>query len=236
MPSPEDRLKILDRVEKGEITPEEAARLLTEDEAKSSKVDRPMDVLGQLERGEISADEAARRLSKNSSASLRSQKKESLPPVVEVTDKDRSSPARTWGWWLIPVTIGALLTVLAALWMGADARDGGLGLGFFCAWFPLSLGILFILLGWLSRRGPWAHLRVDSRKRSGRVNFKLDLPVPVGVATTTLRTVGRHTPGLDEEDVDKLVQAMQEAGTKGEPISIRANDEDDDDVVAITIS
>lgn len=243
MPSPAERMTILDRLEKGEINPEEATRLLAAEEnsAAQSKPadDSPMAVLEQLERGEINADEAAKRLGQGAAPvreddGLGQARKQAK---VDVVDSDRFSPARTWGWWVIPISIGALLTLLAGLWMSADARNG-IGLGFFCAWVPLSIGVLLILFGWLSQRGPWAHLRIDSRKRTkpGRVNYFMDLPVPIGVATTVLRSVGKRVPGLEQEDVDKLLKAMQDIGSKGEPIHIRANEDDDDDAVDITIS
>ncbi|MEX2162369.1 MAG: hypothetical protein WD751_10715 [Anaerolineales bacterium] len=234
MPSPSERMAILNRLEKGEISPAEAERLLSTDET-STKAEKPMDVLELLERGEISADEAARRLSTKAATEELPREREAQPPKVEVIP-NHFSTSRTWAWWLIPITAGTLITLLAGLWMAADARDGGLGLGFFCAWFPLAIGILLIVFGWLSQRGPWAHLKVDSRRRGGKVNVNVDLPVPLGVATTALRSVGRHIPGMEQEDVDKLLQAIKESGKKGENIHIQANDEDDNEIVDITIS
>jgi hypothetical protein len=235
MPSSSERLAILDQLEKGELTPEEAARLLSADQP-DKLVEQPMGVLEQLERGEIDSDEAARRLANQTQQ--QSKGEEQVPPraKVEVVDADRYSPSRTWGWWVIPITSGALLAVLSGLWMSADARDGSLGFAFLCAWFPMALGILAILFGFYARRGPWASLRVDSRKRTGdrKVNFFMDLPIPIGVAGTVVRTVGRRVPGLDPEDVDKLINAVKDSGNKGEPIHIKADD--DDDAVDITIS
>ena len=63
MPSPAERMQILERLEKGEISPDEAARLLSQEEdpapQKAAELENPMGVLDQLERGEIDTDEAA---------------------------------------------------------------------------------------------------------------------------------------------------------------------------------
>lgn len=233
MPSSSERMAILDRLEKGELTPEEAARLLSNEPEKPGE--RPMGVLEQLERGEIDSDEAARRIGEQANP-VDEEEQAPSRAKVEVVSEDRFSPARTWGWWVIPISAGALLAVLSGLWMSADVRDGNLGFAFLCAWFPMALGILAILFGFYARRGPWASLRVDSRKRTGdrKVNFFMDLPIPIGIAGTVVRTVGRRVPGLDPKDVDKLIDAVKDSGKKGEPIHIKADD--DDDAVDITIS
>lgn len=252
MPSPSDRMAILDRLEKGEITPEEAARLLSEKEFEIRTKDSSesaMDILGKLERGEISADEAALRLQQGS----KEGPPESLDRDVEPTTfqpstfqsetsqpfevrQDRFEPSRTWGWWFIPIAIGTLFTLLAGLWMSLDARDGSYGLGFFCAWLPLAIGILFILLGVAARRGPWANLWINKRRRGGKTDVILNVPVPVGMAGTVLRTAGRHIPGLDEQDAEKLIQALKDSQRKGEHIQIHTQeDNDDEDIVDISI-
>ncbi len=239
MPSRSARLEILNRLEKGEITPEEAARLLSVPEDGSPAVPQtPMGVLGQVERGEITADEAAHRLSARADINAKRQKP---APKVEVipgkpTAAQRNFAQRTWGWWLVLVAAGAVFAVLGGLWMNLDLRDGSLGLGFFCAWLPLSLGVLLLALGWLVRRGPWANVNFKSQRAGGRVRFDFDLPVSIGVAGSALHFVGDRVPSLDREDVDRLLQALENAGKTGEPIEIRTNSDDGEDSVDITIS
>jgi hypothetical protein len=240
MTTPSERMAILDRLERGEITPEEAAKLLSEDtpgQPKPSQPETAMGVLEQLERGEISTEEAARRLAAKpepSPAPSGKTRGRSGEKVREVEVYTSTNPQRARAWWLVPLLFGTLFTVLAAFWMRADASNG-IGLGFVCAWFPLGIGLMLILLAVIARNGPWARMQVNSRKASGRVNFAMDMPVPVGVATTALKTAGRYVPGIDETDVEKMTQAFVEIQRTGNPIHIRANDEDDDDVVDITI-
>ncbi len=250
MPSPSERMSILDRLEKGEITPEEAARLLSAQQAESVKAvdssESAMDVLGKLERGEISADEAALRLQQGRTAEKADRQDgydtgepATFQPITSETfevREERFEPTRAWGWWFVPIAFGALLTLLAGLWMSADVRDGSFGLGFFCAWLPLAIGVAFIFLGVAARRGPWANLWINRRRRGGDTDVILNVPVPVGMAGTVLRTAGKHIPGLEEQDVDKLLNALAESRRKGEHIQIHTHeDNDDEDIVDITI-
>ncbi len=236
MPSPSERLEILDRLEKGEITTEDAARLLSEDsQAATPASETPMGVLEQLERGEIDPEQAAVRIS----SQTKSRQEESEEPVQKVKvihTKRTFDPSRTWGWVAIPIALGTIFAVLAGLWMAADVRDGSLGFGFLCAWFPLAIGVLLILLGWFARRGPWADVKVKSHKANGHVKFFMDAPVPVGMAGRALRFVGDRVPGLAQEDVDKLMDALQQAGQRGQPINIQANSDDGEDIIDISIS
>lgn len=244
MPTPEERMEILDRLERGEITPEQAAQMLSQEtpgEPTPPEPETAMGVLEQLERGEIDTEEAARRLSSKAAEAQRQQphkRRESAShakPRVEVfTAGETARPKNKREWWLVPMLFGVLFTLLAALWMRADAANG-IGIGFVCAWLPLGIGLILILLAVISRNGPWARMQVNSRKASGRVNFVMDMPVPVGVATTALKTAGRYVPGIDETDVEKMTEAFVEIQRTGNPIHIQANDEDDDDVVDITI-
>ncbi|MEX1143379.1 MAG: hypothetical protein WEC16_00940 [Anaerolineales bacterium] len=234
MPNRSERLEILNRLEKGEINPEEAARLLSTVEGGSPPPPQtPMGVLEQLERGQITPEEAARRLSSRVGAKEKSGRNS---PNVEVIHKKATKPQRSSNWWLIPVGLGTVFALLAGLWMRADLLDGRFGLAFLCAWVPMAIGVGLLLLGWFARRGPWANVNIRSHRAGGRVRFDLDLPVPIGVAGSALHFVGDRVPALGTESVDRLLQALEQAGKDGEPIEIHANSDDEEDSVDITIS
>lgn len=233
MPSRSERLEILSRVENGELSPEEAARLLSVNEASSPALPQtPMGVLEQLERGEITPEEAALRLATPPEPKEKQEKKASK---VEVIQGKPSAEKRASNWSLIPIAIGVLFAVLAVWWMSVDLRDG-LGIGFLCAWFPLATGVGLVLLGWFARRRPWANVNFKSHRANGRVKFDVDMPVPIGVAGKALHFVGDRVPSLGSESIDRLLDALEQAGKDGDPIQIRANIEDGDDSVDITIS
>jgi len=162
MPSPAERMQILERLEKGEISPDEAARLLSQEEdpapQKAAELENPMGVLDQLERGEIDTDEAARRLQQSHG----DQEEHEQTFKVYVPDHRRVSPRTRWQ---LPIVAGALITALSGLWMSNSLASGQVGLAFFCAWVPLALGVLLIVIGWALRNG--------SRLLVRRMNGKL---------------------------------------------------------------
>lgn len=236
MTSHSERMEILDRLERGEITPAEAAELLSKEQPGGGKPPQPetaMGVLEQLERGEINTEQAAERISA-SMGSRQDQRASVQPQRVEVMDKKHVVvPGYSWVWWVVPLAVGIVFTLLAGFWMQADASDGGLGFGFLCAWVPMLLGVGLIILAWVSQRGPWAQIRVHTHNR--KVDVDVDTQVPIGVATTALKTLGRRIPGIDKADVERLTRAFEEIRRTGTPIHIQANDDDEENAVDITI-
>jgi hypothetical protein len=231
--TPSERLLILERLEKGEITPDEAARQLA---GASATPSTPLDILGQVERGEINADEAASRL-ESAKARVHSESAAGSSVKTEFVDKRSFDAARTWGWWLLPIAGGLVLTLLAAMWMSSSfANNGALSFGFLCAWFPLAIGLLLVVVGWAMRNGHWLHLQVSSNKPGRRMKLDLDMPLPTQLATGLMEGFGVHIPGIDKDSVDKIVTALHEGKNSGHPLHIQANDEEDDDIVDIVIS
>jgi hypothetical protein len=239
--SPSERLIILERLEKGEINADEAAKLLSGDALAALYATRnPMEILDMVDRGDINAEEAAKRIE-----SLRAAPEpvvQRVPPQeraasVTVFDpvggKERFSTGRVWGWWAIPLGIGVLLTILSGMWMNNSMADGNPGLAFFCAWLPLTIGILLMVIGWASRQGPWVHVNVKSRSHSDRSRVRVDVPVPIGIVNPFFKLFGDHIPGLDRDILDKIMAALEQGRRDGAPFHVRA--QDGDDVVDITI-
>lgn len=234
MPSPSERLEILNRLERGELSIEQAAELLTGAQTSRKAAASPMDVLEQLERGEINPEEAAQQL--GAAGASQDAKEESHTSRVEVIDPK----VRRSRWWAVAIAAGSLLAVLAATWMRSDLQDGSLGLAFICAWAPLLMGILLIVLGWASRQSPWASVRIRSRRAVGHAegNFNLDLPLPVKLTSQVLRFFGgrMNISGVDLEDIEGLLGAFEQAKENGQPIIIQTHSDDDDETVDIQIS
>jgi hypothetical protein len=128
MPSRSERLEILSRVENGELSPVDAARLLSvSDTSSPTPPQTPMGVLEQLEGGEITPEEAARRLAAPPEPT---EKQTTNAQKVEVIQGKPAAEKRASSWWLILIGLGALFAVFAAWWMSVDLRDG-LGIGFY---------------------------------------------------------------------------------------------------------
>ncbi|MEX1071534.1 MAG: hypothetical protein WEC37_02815 [Anaerolineales bacterium] len=244
MLSPSERLAILDRLEKGEINPEEAARLLSAkgqapEHPAHGDTDSPMGVLGRLERGEINADEAARRLEQvkrprqNSKANHTNH---SANVRVRNITNETFSPARTWGWWMIPIAVGAVITALSGWWMSRDTSDGRLGFWFFFAFLPLLFGVGLIILGWVVRRSHWVHLQAKSEKRGRKFNVNLNLPIPFELATGLMEGFGIRIRGFDADTVEQIKSALQKVRAEGQPVHIQTTSDDGEDDVDIYIS
>lgn len=234
MPNAQERLQILDRLERGEITTQAAADLLAGLQPTPAPADSPMTVLGQLERGEISPEEAAQRLQAPPPAE---QVSASAEPV-EVIDPAPQQAHKTPIWWVFGIGTGVLLAVSAGLWMRNDLLDGRLGLGFACAWLPMALGLLLIVLGAAARNSPWASIRIRSKKHGAHSQraIDLDVPLPVGLASQAIRFASHRVAGLDLHDAEDLLKVIEDAKTRGKPIVIQAHDDDDNESVDIRIS
>jgi hypothetical protein len=174
MPDAAERMNILGRLERGEITPQEAERLL------SGETPAPltrMGILEQVERGELSADQAAERLAQPPAHSRRGEQATREPAAEEVT----FTPAEdTSGIWRFFLGAGLAVTLLSAIWMAYVLQRSGMNLWFYCAGLPLAFGIAIMALAWAARNSTWLQMQVRSSKSSGQRVF-FTLPLPVGL-------------------------------------------------------
>ena len=159
-----EQMRILKMIEDGEITPDEGAELLQNlGSADAPQPDQNLsdDLLDRLDRGEINADEALgilRASTQNATAE---------PEAILEDEQPEDSPSisdhelgRWQQWWMIPMYVGVGIVALSTLWMNSAYQNSGYGFWFFCSWFPLLIGVLFMSLSWRSRTGPWIHVRV----------------------------------------------------------------------------
>ncbi|MCW5873472.1 MAG: hypothetical protein KIS88_02375 [Anaerolineales bacterium] len=173
MPNAKQRMEILLRLERGEITPAEAEQLL------SGMVDLPpapktrMGILEQVERGQLNADEAARLLlQQRAMAGTGAAQAEHAEEEISF---DEVPPKRAWKVFL---GIGVVFTILSALWMNSILQRSGMNFWFYCTWLPFALGVLITALAWMARSSTWVQMHVHSNKGHGG-NLYLTLPLPV---------------------------------------------------------
>lgn len=231
MTSPAERLTILDRLEKGEINPEEAARLLsatgqTQEHETHGETDSPMGVLGRLERGEISADEAARRLEVAKRPAQRNHTKKGASKVSVRNIANEANKSSRTSWWLPPLIVGVVMTTLSAVWLRADASDGILGFWFYFALLPLFAGIALIATGALLRRSHWVRVRVKGQDHGHDVNVNTQLPIPFDLASGLMEKLGLNIRGFDAGTVEQIKAALKKASEDGQPLHIQANGDD----------
>ena len=172
MPTSKERMRILESLEKGEISPEEAARLLAE--GKELPPEKPLKILERLEQGEISADEAAQRLGAG-------KQERPIDTPVEVWDNESVviEPAENAGdAWKFLLGLGVAVVILSGAWMAYLLSRSGMNFWFYCAWLPLALGVALTAFGWFTRNSTWMQLNVRAKKSDDRrIYFSLPLPV-----------------------------------------------------------
>ena len=254
------RLAVLERLERGEITAAQAMALL------EALPDRPWPishvnglnsrgrVLDLIDRGDITAGEALHRLGVNDVNDGDSHA-DSVEPPAEPTAPVSATPdtpaaaatlsamvnasaseatsedgfaARTsrtsqdappvapeiesWRrWYQIPLAIGIAFIVLGSLLMYSALQASGVGFWFLCASVPLTLGVLLAVLAWLSRNGPWLHVRVRNARRSWPNTIAISLPIPVRLTAWALHTFGPDTMPLRDMSMDDLVEGLRSA-------------------------
>ncbi|MFC1936696.1 hypothetical protein ACFLYP_03415 [Chloroflexota bacterium] len=245
-----NRLRILDMIEKGEITPEEGARMLQEITTQSADKEKPasdMEILEKIERGEISPEEGARLLKGESSlgeyAEEISQNIEIISPLHNShhPPPDFSKDIEKWRrWWMIPAWIGITLILLGAWWMYSTLQSAGVNFWFFCAWLPLLLGILLAALTWPCLNRAWLHVRVKEGRSGKKSNVAISMPLPLGLASWGFRNFKHYIPShirekLDETAIDEVLEALGDSAKRGNPFYVQVDDEDGGEKVEVYI-
>jgi hypothetical protein len=198
----EGRERVLNMLQEGKISAEEAAELLEALDAAAGpapELESPEPVIQPV------------------SYPVRAE----LPPDL----------ARFRRYWQIPFFGALILTILIALWLRSLYRssDGGVTLGFGCV---LSLFILMTgltLLALLSRRAPWIHVRVQE---AGGSRVAISLPLPIRLARWGLQLARGYVGADVQEHLDTAAAFLDAAGENrgGEPLTISVNEEGGDRV------
>lgn len=201
--SSEERRKILQMVEEGRISPQEAANLmraLEADEAEAeSEIITPEPSTG-FAGGGVSA------------------------PEFEAVR------ARAQRFAMIPLWFGVLITVFSAWGIYGIQQAAGMNFWFYCMLVPLFLGILLITLGAGGRTARWIYINVDRRGAKagdGPRHISLGFPLPLSLMAWFFRTFGHNIRGMSRGRVEGIVQMMQAARDSGEPLMINVDDKDE---------
>ncbi|HEY6071908.1 MAG TPA: hypothetical protein VIV15_00595 [Anaerolineales bacterium] len=206
--SAEERKQILQMVEEGKITADQALTLIKELEQDAAE-EASVEVLPS---GFAGSDEPG--------------------PSPEL---DRTA-AQARGLWQIPLWIGMAVTVLAALGIYSVMSRSGYGFWFYCLWLPFLLGVGLMAVAAWSRTARWLFVNVDrSRSTDGPRRIFLGFPLPLNLASWFLRTFGRYIQGFQNSDMDQVVQAISLANSMEEPLVVNVDDSEDGSRVQVFI-
>ena len=207
--SSEERKKILQMVEEGKISADEAANLMR-----------------TLEADDV---EAETEIFEAEPGSGFEGSETSAPEFEEVK-------ARALRFAMIPLWTGVVVAVLSAWGIYAIQQSAGVNFWFFCLLFPLMLGVLLIAVGTSGPNSKWLYVNVDRRyANDGPRNITIGFPLPLGLTTWFLRTFGHNIHGMNGVNVDGIVEVLNATGTSDEPFIVNVNDDESGDHVQVYI-
>ncbi len=225
MSTENERLQILEMLDRQQITVEQAVGLI----AAISGED------GQPAPGEPELLKEVRPLEvgKNGNARL-APEPEPVPvmePVVEELQAEQSTqgpsfdPAQyRWrSWWWIPMGVGVTITVGGALFMYLAWQASGLGFWFIAACLPFLLGVIVMTLAWASRKARWLHVRVYQPEGKSPRQIAISLPLPLGPLAWFVRIFRPVIPQLQETGLDELILALRTTSFD-QPVYIEVNE------------
>ena len=207
--SSEERKKILQMVEEGKISAEEAASLMRALEADSAEVE--VDV--------YNAETGSGFDGGGSSA----------PEFDEVK-------ARARRFAMIPLWAGVVITVLTAWGIYAIQQNAGVNFWAFCLMFPLMLGVFLIAVGAGGQGSKWLYVNVDRRYANDWPRtITLGFPLPLDLTAWFLRNFGHNMRGMDKTNVDGIIEVLQATGKADEPFIVNVDDDESGDRVQVYI-
>jgi len=204
--SSEERRKILQMVEEGRISADEAASLMR---ALDADAEAEVEV---LETGPAPGFERSE-----------------TPDFENV-----KSRARRFA--MIPLWTGIFIAVLSAWGIYSVQQNAGVNFWFFCLIFPLMLGVLLITLGAGGQSSKWLYVNVDRRHADDwPKNITLGFPLPLGLTAWFLRNFGHSIRGMRNTNVDEIIQVLDATGKSGEPFIVDVHDDEDGEHVQVYI-
>jgi len=233
MVSDSERTKILEMIETGTITAEEGMTLLNV-LSESSFPEAENDYVDGLPEN-ISAADSETELSdvlpgpdgehleiEFDESEMYAGEVEVLPeqPKVEALGSEEINKWKRW--WVIPLWIGAGITVLGGLLMfwAYRANDFQFGFWFACAWFPFLSGVGLLALAWGSRTTPWLHVRVHQKPGESPQKIAISFPIPIRLTAWGLRTFGHFIPHMDGTSLDEVILALKDISTDEAPLFV----------------
>ena len=205
--SSEERRKILQMVEEGRISAEDAAQLMRalDEDSIEDEVDTAEAEIEVIESRPDPGFESA-----------------AAPEFDEIK-------ARARRFALIPLWIGVFITVFSAWIIYSIQQNAGVNFWFYCMTLPLLLGVLLIALGAGGRTSRWIYVDVDRRDvkpGDGPKHITLGFPIPLGFVAWLFETFGHNFSGLNKGRVEGIIQMMHATRDSNEPLMVNVDDDD----------
>jgi hypothetical protein len=145
-------------------------------------------------------------------------------PVEEMPAPELAPQIRKWrNWWLIPLSIGVGVAVIGGYWMYLATASSSAG-WLLCASIPFALGVLIIFFAWQSQNAPWLHVRVQEEEQDRQKRVAISFPIPIKPTLWFLRTFQHKIPDLEEVSLDQIIQAVGDNTSPENPIYIQVDE------------
>ncbi len=208
----DNEIELLQKVERGELSAVEAARILEEMQARTSGT------VNQIPE------------------TTRDENREDALSYSDTTSGDLRRFGRMTRWWVIPYTAGVLITALGAFWLYLGWNGGQITFGFWLAWIPFLMGVALMALSWRARASHWLHLKIHQKSGRKPERFTLSFPLPLGLVKWANRNFGHHfPPEVRGMDLDDFIDAIEDSVTSENPIYVWVDDEEESQQVEVWI-
>ncbi len=203
-------------------------------------------ILQMVADGKISAEQAA--------TLMKALEEDAEPAEIEVIEPESTSgfagadtsvphapefeqvKARARQFAMIPLWVGVVIAVLSAWGIYGVQQNAGMNFWFYCLLFPLFLGVLLIVIGAGGQSSRWLYVNVDRRQAAdGPKNITLGFPLPLGLTAWFLRTFGHNIHGMQNTNVDDIIQILDTTKKSGEPFIVNVHDDEDGENVQVYI-
>lgn len=194
--------------------------------------DERLAILKMVETGDISTEDALQLIDALNQTEqvneMQLEQERELPPA-NVPENENL--------WLIPTAAGAVVMAIGAPLVALGlSRRVSVFWSICCGWLPFLTGLAFITIGVWSRSARWLHLRIRNA-HSGRPKIALSFPLPLTLAAWIMQLIRPFVPQLNDIAVEEMILALRDGWRDGDdqPITIKVQDDDDDEQVMITI-
>ena len=158
---------------------------------------------------------------------------EVMPPEPAPPDGEEIKKWKRW--WVIPLWIGAGITVIGGSLMYWAFSANGFGFWFACTWFPFLLGVALLGLAWSSRTAPWLHVRVHQSPGKTPKKIAISFPIPIRLTAWGLRVFGHHIPHMEGTNLDEVILALKDVSKDETPLFVDVNEGEDGERVQVFI-
>ncbi len=215
-----ERLRILDMVEEGVISPGDAVQLLNALSGESGKG-------AATARSFVPADQATGLPTLEGAAPSPDSGK---PPEEFIAQQ---SAFRHW--WRYPLAAGGIIVILSGLMMFQAYQTLGYGFWFYVAWIPLLLGVTIALLALYSRKARWLHVRIQENAAGETERTAFSFPLPIRPAAWVIRKFGRWIPKLKSTSLDEVILALEDHTSPDKPFYVEIQDDETEERVQVFI-